>query len=336
VKILIAGCGSIGRRHARNLRDLGHSDSLLVDPDAERADALAQELHARGFGITEHAYREGPQIALICAPTSLHLELAWEALESECHLFVEKPLAGSMDGVQEFVEAAEARERILLVGYNFRFDSVMQQVHCWIGEGKIGRVTSARFHFGSYLPWRHPWEDYRNGYGARRELGGGVILDAVHELDLVAWLFGQPEEIYCAGGKYSDLEIDTEDTAEIMMAYPDKVVSVHLNYVQRPAQRWCEIVGTRGKIEADGFARRASCFDGESGVWEHRDGMGTLDDSYKAEMRHLLDCIDGGAKAAVDGRIAMQSLLLAEQAKASMRSGRPVSLGAIRMGACAR
>jgi predicted dehydrogenase len=334
VKILIAGCGSIGRRHARNLRDLGHSDLLLVDPDAERADALAHELHARGFGIAELAYREGPQIALICAPTSLHLELAWEALASECHLFVEKPLADSMDGVQELVEAAEARKRILLVGYNFRFDSVMQQVHGWIGEGKIGRVTSARFHFGSYLPWRHPWEDYRSGYGARRELGGGVILDAVHELDLVAWLFGPPQGIYSAGGKYSDLEIDTEDTAEIMMAYPSKVVSVHLNYVQRPAQRWCEIVGTRGKIEADVFARRASYFDGESGVWEQRDGMGTLDDSYKAEMGHLLDCIGGEAKPAVDGRIAMQSLLLAEQAKASMRSGRPVSLGA--MGACTR
>jgi predicted dehydrogenase len=335
VKIVIVGCGSIGRRHARNLRDLGASDLLLVDPNKERADTLADELNARSFGVTQHAYDEDPEVALICAPTSLHLELAWQALRKNCHLFVEKPLSDSMEGVNGLIDAVELQRRVLLVGYNFRFDPVVRQVQQWISEEKIGCIISARFHFGSYLPWRHPWEDYRRGYGARRELGGGVILDAVHELDLVAWLFARPEKIYCAGGKYSDLEIDAEDMAEIVMSYADKVVSVHVDYVQRPPERWWDIIGTCGRIQADVFARNTRYFDGDRRIWEQGEALGTLEESYKAEMKHLLDCVEGRAKPVVDGKIAAQSLLLAEKAKASMRCGQPVSLRTAAIGTCA-
>lgn len=292
-------------------------------------------MEARNFAITEQAYDEKPDVALICAPTSMHLPLGWEALQRNCHIFMEKPLSHSMEGVSEFIEAAEMRRRTLLVGYNFRFDALLNQVEQWISEGRIGRVTSARFHFGSYLPWRHPWEDYRSGYGARRELGGGVILDAVHELDLVLWSFGMPEAIYCVGGKYSDLEVDEEDTAEIVMSYGDKVVSVHLDYVQRPAERWCEIIGTGGRIQADVFARSARYFDGETQTWTHAEGVGTLDESYKAEMRHLIDCVEGRAKPLVDARIAAQSLLLADEARASMRCGALVAVGGTIAKACA-
>jgi len=335
MKVLIAGCGSIGQRHARNLVELGVQDLLLVDPDKERVEALARDMNVQSFAIAEHAYAEKPDVALICAPTSMHLPLAWEALRKKCHIFLEKPLSDSMRGVAEFVEAAEIRRRVLLVGYNFRFDAVLNQVRRWISEEIAGRVTSARFHFGSYLPWRHPWEDYRWGYGARRELGGGVILDAVHELDIALWLFGLPEAIYCAGGKYSDLEIEVEDTAEIVMSYADKVVAVHLDYVQRPAERWCEIIGTRGRIQADMFARSARYFDSENRTWKHAEGIGMLEESYEAEMKHLIDCVEGRAEPVVDGRIAAQSLLLADEARESMECGLAVTLGGTITKACA-
>lgn len=335
MKVLIAGCGSIGQRHGRNLHKLGLRDLLLVDLDKDRAEAVARDLNARSFAILEHAYDEKPDVALICSPTSIHLPISWQALRRNCHIFVEKPLSDSMQGVSEFIEAAEMRRRVLLVGYNFRFDAVLSQVHQWVSEGTVGRITSARFHFGSYLPWRHPWEDYRWGYGARRELGGGVILDAVHELDMAVWLFGLPETIYCAGGTYSDLEINVEDTAEIVMSYADKVVSVHLDYIQRPAERWCEIIGTDGRIHADVFGRSARYFDVESRTWKRAEGLGTLEESYKAEMRHLIDCVEGRAMPVLDGRTAAQSLFLADQVRASMQSGSPIAVGGAVAKACA-
>ncbi|MGH9865423.1 MAG: Gfo/Idh/MocA family protein, partial [Candidatus Acidiferrales bacterium] len=262
MKILVIGCGSIGRRHAQNLRNLGVDDLVLHDVDGAREENLARELQVRCVDTLGRAYDEHPDAVLICAPTSLHLELATEALEHDCHLFIEKPISHSMAGVDGFLDEVENRKRMLLVGYNFRFDPLVKTVREWLDEGRMGRVISARFHFGSYLPWRHPWEDYRAGYGARKDLGGGVILDAIHELDLALWMFGQPETVYCAGGRYSDLEIDVEDVAEILLSYLDKIVSIHLDSVQRPAERCCKITGTDGQICADLFARTLRHFDG--------------------------------------------------------------------------
>lgn len=333
MKILVIGCGSIGRRHARNLRELGIDDLVLYDPDQERSKSVARELQVRWVRTLDHGYREQPEAALICAPTSLHLELATEALEHNCHLFIEKPISDSMAGVDEFLEEVENRRRALLVGCNFRFDPLVQTVREWVVEGSIGRIVSARFHFGSHLPSRHPWEDYRAGYGARKNLGGGVILDAIHELDLALWMFGEPETIYCAGGKYSDLEIDVEDVAEILLCYAEKIVSIHLDSVQRPAERYCEIIGTGGQIRADVLARTLRYFDGEKCAWQPGGDYCAIDEIYKHEMRHFLDCLDGCAATAVDGKTAAQSLELAEDVRKSMEQ--KVSVSPSRMTAMA-
>ncbi|MHB8754670.1 MAG: Gfo/Idh/MocA family protein [Candidatus Acidiferrales bacterium] len=333
MKILVIGCGSIGRRHARNLRWLGVADVVLYDANCELAACLADELGFTAVETLDRAYEEHPDAALICAPTSLHLKLALYSLRQGCHLFVEKPLSHSMEGVDEFLVEQRMREKLLMVGYNFRFDPLLQKVRRWVGEGRVGAVVSARFHFGSCLPFRHPWEDYRVGYGARASLGGGVILDASHELDLALWIFGQPETIYCAGGKYSDLEIDVEDVAEILLSYPDKTVSIHLDYVQSPAERWCEFLGNRGQIRADLFARTLRHFNGGTRAWNAVNVNSTLDDTYKDEMKHFLDCLNGRAKPAVDGQIAAKSLALVENAKKSVQGRLPISLSEINVGA---
>lgn len=336
MKIAIIGCGSIGQRHARNLHEAGAHELLLVDSMGARAETLARELEAENFQSSDEVYAKVPDLALICSPTSFHLEMAWEAIERGCHVFVEKPLSDSMIGVQQLIDAVERRRRILLVGYNFRFDPVVKQAYEWLNQGRVGQITSARFHFGSYLPWRHPAEDYRRGYGARRALGGGVILDAIHELDLAIWFFGVPDAVYARGGKYSKLEIDVEDTVEILMSYVDKVVSIHLDYVQRPAQRWLEIIGTGGRIKADVFARTPECFDGGAGNWRQANVAGDIDESYKSEMRHLIECVEGRTKPMVDGRIAAQSLLLADKVKKSMNSALAVPVNGCMQEVCAQ
>jgi predicted dehydrogenase len=326
MKVLIVGCGSIGRRHATNLHAIGVNDLLLFDTDHRRSEALASGLGVKSFNTLESAYKERPDAAMICVPTGLHTQLAREALEQGCHLFIEKPISHSLDGVAEFVNEAEQRRRVLLVGYNFRFDPLADELAKCIRAGRIGHVTSARLHSGCYLPSRHPWEDYRTGYAARQELGGGVILDAVHELDLALWLFGEPDKVYCAGGKLSRLEIDVEDTAEIVLSYRSSVVSIHLDYVQQPAERRGEVTGERGQIKVDLFSRELRYFDGQNRQWHTRGDYCPLEDAYKLEVRHFLDCLQGRSKPRVDGATAIQSLRLAEAAKQSMQFGRPVCM----------
>lgn len=336
MRIAIIGCGSIGRRHATNLHEMGGNELLLVDPAFSRAQALAQELNAKAFCAFEDAYPEAPELAMICSPTRLHLEAAWQAIEIGCDVFVEKPLSDSMTGVSELVDAAERRGCVLFAGYNFRFDPIVVQAREWAKEGKAGHITSARFHFGSYLPCRHAEEDYRKGYGARRDLGGGVILDAVHEFDLAIWFFGMPRAIYAHGGSYSNLEIDVEDTAEIVMSYEGSVVSIHLDYLQMPAQRRLEFIGTKGSIRADLFERTVEYFDGVAQAWQRSECESNLDASYKSEMRHVMECVERRTRPMVDGRTAMQSLLLADKAKRSIGSGLAVSVDACVREMCAR
>jgi len=333
MKILVIGCGSIGRRHARNLRDLGVKDLLVFDPEKERATQLAGECEAFSADTLEQSYGHQPEAVLICAPTSLHLSLARQALEHDCHIFLEKPLSHSMDGVTDFLAEVEARHRVLLVGYNLRFDPLLRQLHAWLNESRIGRVVSARLHFGSYLPWRHPWEDYRFGYGARRDLGGGVILDAIHELDYALWLFGHPKRVYCAGGKHSSLEIDVEDVAEILMSYENAVVSVHLDFIAQSAQRTCDIVGSQGQIHADLVARTLALFNGTTREWSAPQVHCPFDELYRLELQHFLDCIAAKTAPAVDGSTALESLLLADAAKRSITTGTPITFGRARCGA---
>jgi predicted dehydrogenase len=326
MKFLVIGCGSIGRRHARNLRDLGVKDILVFDPERDRSAQLAHEYEVLRVETLEQAYEHRPGAVLICAPTSLHLTLARQALQHDCHIFLEKPLSHTMEGVIDFLAEVKARHRILLVGYNLRFDPLLHQLRVWLNDSRIGHVASARLHFGSYLPWRHPWEDYRVGYGARRSLGGGVILDAIHELDYALWLFGLPERVYCAGGKSSDLEIDVEDLAEVSLLYPNAVISIHLDYIQRPPERSCHVIGTRGTIRANLIARSLHLFDGTTRQRATRRIDCPFEQTYQVEIQHFIDCIGGGAKPLVDGYVAAQSLQVAETARESMATGLPVAL----------
>lgn len=311
-RFLVLGCGSIGRRHIRNLRHLGADDVLAFDPEEGRLAAVRQEYGVQPCASLEEAYGRHPHAAVICAPTSLHLPLAREALTHGCHIFLEKPLSHTLEGVDELLAEAAQRQRVLLVGHNLRFDPLLQQLRTWLHDRRIGRVVSARLHFGSYLPWRHPDEDYRAGYGARRELGGGVVLDAIHELDSALWLFGRPQAIFCVAGKFSDLDIDVEDTAELLMRYGEGyVVSIHLDYVQRPHQRWYEVVGTRGYMRWDAVAALLRLFDGDRGEWTEISGDADTNAPYLSEMVHFLNCLNGAEVPLVSPGDAREALALA-------------------------
>ena len=126
----------------------------------------------------------------------------------------------------------------------------MREVKRLVAEGVAGRLVSIRAQFGQYLPDWHPWEDYRRGYSARRDMGGGVVLDRVHELDYVRWLMGNVTEVCALSGKLSSLEIDSEDTAEILLRFESGAFgSVHLDYVRRDRDCRLEIVGEEGTLE---------------------------------------------------------------------------------------
>ena len=217
VKILIAGLGSIGRRHLRNLVTLGETDIVLLR--SHRATLPDDELvgYPVETEITSALRKHRPQAVVVANPTALHLDVAVPAARTGCAILLEKPISASMKGVARFRSAIARSGTRVLVGFQFRFHPALLRAREVIRDGGIGRILSAHVHFGEYLPAWHPWEDYRKSYAARAQLGGGVLLTQCHALDYLPWLIGLPEAVSGFVGRLSDLDIDVDDTAEIVL-----------------------------------------------------------------------------------------------------------------------
>jgi predicted dehydrogenase len=332
MKILLAGLGSIGQRHARNLRSILGDDLELI-AFRVRGNPLVAEPAIRSFSRLDAALAEEPNAVIVANPSSAHLEVAEAAVEAGCHVFVEKPLATRLDGVDRLIAKADSKRVIGLVGYHFRFHPILRMVDDALRRETIGPIVAARFVMGEFLPDWHPYEDYRASYAARRPLGGGVLLTQIHEFDIALWWWGLPSRVFASGGHLSTLDIDVEDVASVMLQYPraggSLPVNLHLDYIQRPPVRRCEIVGEAGRIDVDLLSGiwRVTRSDGR--VDEHHDAI-DRNDLFVAEMKHFLACIERREAPIVSLRTGAESLAMALAAKASLETGNPVDLPEVR------
>lgn len=330
LRFVVTGCGSIGKRHLKNLRALGVREILACDGRAERRAEVQAQLGIETLESLAHAWAAKPDAVVIAAPTALHMPLAVEAAQHGAHLFIEKPLANTWEGVERLIEWARQNDLVSLVGCNMRFHPGLMTVKRLLAERVIGEVIAARVEVGQYLPDWHPWEDYRQGYSARANLGGGVILDAIHEIDYMRWLLGEVTGVFCLAGKLSRLEIDTEDTAALLLRFENGAIGeVHLDYVQRAYSRTCQIIGEEGTIRWDYTAGQVRCYSARRKDWQCFDNPAGWEPNrmYLDEMRHFLDCLARRAAAELDFSQAAQVLSIALAAKASALERRWIDLG---------
>lgn len=330
MKFLIVGCGSIGRRHIQNLLRLKAGKITAVDVQPNRLREVQEQFGVQVFDDFAKALdQDHLDVVLVCTPTSLHLPYACKAVEHGLHVFVEKPLSSSMEGVDAFLEEVARREVVVLVGCNFRFHQGLILVKEMLEEGKIGRPLFVRAEFGQYLPDWRPWEDYRQSYSVKRSLGGGVIFDAIHELDYATWLLGKAREVFCFTGKLSSLEMETEDVAAILLRFESGAMGeLHMDCIQRTYHRSCEVVGEEGTLVWSFQENAVSYYSARERQWQVFRWPGAYDvnDMYLREMEHFLACLRGEQRPALDHVSAKQVLQLALAAKQSAQSGQKVVL----------
>ena len=328
MKILIAGLGSIGRRHFHNLLVLGESDLLLYR--TLRSTLPDNEL--QGFPVETElgaALARQPSVVIVSNPTSLHLDVAIPAAEAGCHLFLEKPISHSMERVPELKAAVLRAGQQAFVGFQFRFHPGLREAKRLLEDGAIGRLLSARAHWGAYLPGWHPWEDYRQGYSARSDLGGGVILTLCHPLDYLRWLLGEVSALWAFTGHLGELELQVEDTAEIGLRFANGALgSVYLDYNQHPVTHRLEIIGSKGTILWDNADGATRLFRSSSEVWEVFPAPPGFErnDLFLAEMRHFLSVVRGEAEPLCTLDDGLRALQLALAAHQSQESGQIIRL----------
>jgi predicted dehydrogenase len=340
MKFLIAGLGSIGRRHFRNLIALGEKDIVLLRtgkatlPDDELAGYPVET------ELQQALQKHKPDAVIVANPTSMHLDVAIPAAEAGCHILLEKPVSHSLERLDVLQETAEKTGSKILVGFQFRYHPTLNKARELIQSNALGKILTVHAYWGEYLPQWHPWEDYRQSYAARADLGGGVAVTLTHPLDYLRYLLGDVESLWSFNGHVSPLAIDVEDVAEIGLRFTNGAVGgAHVNYFQRPPVHRLEIVGTGATLRwdnADGilqFSRFPTPFGSFSPeplapvmeTFSPPEGF-ERNQLFVTQTRHFIAVARGESESVCTLDDGVQALRLALAAYESQRTGRRVHM----------
>ncbi len=345
MKLLVVGLGSIGQRHVRCLRQsCGDSVELLAfrqrgldleiteDLQAREGVSLEERYGIRSFTRLEDALAEGPEAALVCTPNHLHVPVALELAKAGLHLFIEKPLSHSWEGVEALGAELERRRLVCCVGYHLRFHPALQRMVGMVRDGALGPMVGAHFEFGEYMPFWHRYEDYAETFMAKADQGGGVTLTQIHDIDIVYVLFGLPKTVFSVGGSTGKLKIDAEDHVTSVLGYEEDgnrfAVSLKQDCLRYPPVRKYSIDGTDGSLVFDYFRNEVaySRFNSRPEII-YSDGGFKRNDLFVAQMAHFLACIRGEERPRVGLRDGAGSLKIALAIKESLRWQCPATPG---------
>jgi predicted dehydrogenase len=330
MRVLTIGCGSIGSRHIQNLDANFSLDQLAYDVDTQQASEAVKGTAADVVKDLDDALGEELDAALVCTPNHLHLDIADQLLQTGADLFIEKPLSHSLEGVDNFLERAESRSVTVMVGCNMRFHPPVLRMRDLFNAGRIGDVEFGRLSYGNYLPdWRSG--NYTQTYSAQSEKGGGIVLDAVHEVDIALSWMTNATTVTAAGGTFGALDIDVEDTAEIILSSDDQLFEIHSDYLRPERARTYELVGSDGVITWTARGKNperstVECYTRSNNKRVSESYEMTLNEMYVNEMEHFLRCVRDGESPVVDGWQGKSILETALGAKEAMQTGTAQSL----------
>ncbi len=333
-RVLVVGVGSIGKRHLRLARKLlPHADIRVLRHQV--TDSVPE--HANGsFSKLEDAIAFAPQLAVISTPATFHLDSALPLARAGVHLLVEKPISTVTDGIWQLIEACRDKKKVLLTGYNLRFLPSLRYFKDCLDSKSIGTVLSVRCEIGQYLPSWRPDADYRQSVSARRELGGGALLELSHEIDYLRWIFGEMEWVKATLSRQSHLAIDVEDTVHLILGFVPAadcrqlVGTVNMDFIRHDSTRLCTVIGEKGSLRWNGLTGVVDIFEAGTSNWrELYSHQHQRDESYLAEWQHMLSCIQGQKKPLITGGDGLQVLRIVEAARHASATGRKTQVGSL-------
>jgi predicted dehydrogenase len=294
--LLIVGAGSVGKRHARNFRQLGCHISLM-DPRQDRLDEALSEGPALGtHRDLTHALEQAPMPSgiVICSPPKYHVEAAEAAFARGLPVFLEKPVSPGLAEAEE-LRASQRRSRVpLLLGYTYRWWPALGQLRNRLTAGEIGDVLHVNCVMSAHLEDWHPWERYQDFFMASRDLGGGALLDESHFLDLVLWFFGTPEEVSGRVEHISALQIDSDDNVDALLVYKRGLrASVHLDLYGRPHEKYMTFTGTHGTLQWSFDPNRIRLARTAGQEWTDTSFSGDRNDMFLAAAAEFLQVLAG-------------------------------------------
>ncbi len=325
-RILVVGSGSAGTRHLRLTRECFPNSQIKVLH--HRSEGAIPEFSDGCFSTMEEAIEFAPQIAIIANPSTFHVDVAQELAQAEVHLLIEKPLSSSTEGVVRLIETCKNHNSKLMIGYNLRFSPSLQFFREVLSADVIGELFSVRCEVGQYLPSWRPDRDYRQCVSAKKELGGGALLELSHEIDYLRWIFGEVEWVKATLSQQSKLEIDVEDSANLTIGFlPNNggrqlIGTLNLDLIRHDHTRSCAAIGEKGTLRWNGLTGEVDLYEKDATGWK------TLyryqpkqDETYRFEFQSFLDSIRENGVPFVTGKDGLRVLEIIEAARVSSTTG---------------
>ena len=295
MNVLVIGYGSIGKRHITNLSKFTNLHIFVCTN--RKYDSFLKNKKCKIFTSLDDCIKQKPDVAFITNTTNLHVKTAIKLANANIHIFIEKPLSNSTNDVKLLLNTIKKKKLVTMMGCVLRFHPAIKKIKELLSENKIGKIISIHAENGSFLPDWHPYEDYKKSYASRNDLGGGVVLTNIHELDYLYWFFGDVKEVFSITGKFSNLEIDVEDLSSILLRFRNNIIAeMHLDYFQKPSVRSCKIVGTQGTVYWDLSKNNVQLYDVNKKKWINTLKLKNYDvnDMYLDEIKHFIKCVNTG------------------------------------------
>jgi predicted dehydrogenase len=323
-KALIIGFGSMGKRYSKLL------EKYFPEIELKILRHQYSKTHAKEFRYDfiydiKDALLFNPNIAIVANPASHHLKISKLLAEKKIHLLIEKPISDSSKGLEEFLNFCENQGVIVMTGYNLRFSQSINEFRKLIYKEHMGKILKVHAEVGQYLPtWRD--SNYIKSVSANKNLGGGVLLELSHEIDYLTWIFGPIKRIKSHLSKQSDLNIDVEDSANILFSC-DTVMnyqvmgSLKMDFIRHDKTRFCEVICENGTLLWDGITGDIKCFPKNQKDWKVLfQSTSKTEDTYLMEIQHFFSSICENKLPIVSGRDGLNVVRTIEAIKDSNNS----------------
>jgi predicted dehydrogenase len=322
--VLIVGLGSIGKRHVGIIQSLFPDINIIVLRHKKCDDDNIKELDLyKCVTSIDEVIDINPQAAIISNPASKHIEIAKILASKGVNLLIEKPISDSSKGVQELIDICYKNKVILMTGYNLRFLPSLIEFKKLAHSVEVGNIYSVRVETGQYLPSWRPEADYRKGVSAQKSLGGGALLELSHEIDYLSWIFGRVDWVKAHISKQSDLEIDVEDSAYVILGFEEingtvLTASLNIDFIRHDTTRKCFAIGEGGTLLWDGIKGSVKFFEKSGKHWK------TLllsnpdrDFTYIEEIKSFFLSVETNIKPSITGADGLQAVNIVENIKQS-------------------
>lgn len=331
LKVLVVGGGSVGKRHLGNLLGLGVTQVAVVDPRQDRREELQDHYgDIKTFKTEESAYEaEKYDVAVICNPPAFHIESGHKALANDAHILMEKSISHQVEGVEEFLKAADEAKKFVGVCYMYRFFDTLKHIKEMLEKGMLGKVFSVQMTFSEYLPDWHPWEKPADWYAGNKSQGGSELLDENHTVDWARWFFGEISEVTGHVVRAAEVTVDSDDFAEFTCYHESGVVSqIHQDAFGRKPRKDMWIMGEKGTIFWDSYmgGNSVEWHEGGSDKVEVFKGGTSRDDAFVELLYDFLVSVESGKQPVINGWDALKTLKVCAAVEQSSNEGKRIKL----------